>query len=136
MDRFDLNDINAATLGVTFLDGVYSELIKFPETKEDLVNDWKDQHGEEVDLTARCYKSRVIALRILISGNNKQDYLAKKQALIDLVAVGRFNLKAHAINRQFDLRYLSASAEKDYGNHGEVVLNVKDDYPQLNTPIS
>ncbi len=134
-DVFKINDVDAATLGVVFLEGVYDELTKFPEVKDTLANDWADEHGTERDVTARKFKSRNIALRVLIMGSSKADMLTKKQALLSLLLGGYFELKAYGLNRAFTLIYTGANGYRDYGDFCEVTLQVEDDYPHIVAPL-
>lgn len=133
---FKINDIDTATMGIVFLEGVYDELTKPPVPKDTLVNDWDDEHGTERDVTSRVYKSRSLQLPVMIEGSSRADFLSKKQAFVALLLTGYFNLKCYAINRQFNLIYMDASDFKDYSTYGTMNIIVEDDYPQLNTPIA
>lgn len=134
--QFAINDIDIRQLGVTILDGVYDELTKLPEPKDTLVNDWKDGHGKERHLAGRVYKSRQLNMPIIIEGNSRADFLAKKQAFNATMLAGYFTLKCYDLNRQFTLVYTGATAHKDFENFCTLTLVVEDDYPHLNTPIA
>lgn len=135
VDRFDINNVDAATKGITFLEGIYDELDKIPEPKDTLLNDWPDQHGKERDVTARFWKSTQMSVHILIKGNTRAEFVANRQWLKGILVAGYFNLKCHGINRQFNLVITGVGSQKYYGNIGEVTLLLEDDFPQLITPI-
>ncbi|WP_017258394.1 hypothetical protein [Pedobacter arcticus] len=135
MTNFKINDIPTETLGITILEGVYSELLKLPKPKDTLVNNWKDEHGTERDLAARVYESAVINIPVLLIGSTVADFVAKRTAFNAMMLNGRFNLKCLDINRQFDLVYTDTTNFKGDDYYASFTLVCADDFPQLNTPI-
>ncbi len=135
MAEFKINDTPVETLGLIILDGTYNELLKLPKPKDTLVNNWKDEHGAERDLTARKYESNTISIPMMLKGASIADYLAKRTAFNALMLSGRFNFKAMQLNRQFDLVYIDTTNFKGEEDYCHFTLVCIDDFPQLNTPI-
>lgn len=134
MTEFEINNKDANILGVVFLEGVYDELTKLPVPKDTIVNDWADQHGKERDLNARFYKSRQLSLPVMIEGNDRLDFLAKKQAFNNLLIKGYFYLKSSLLQQQYKLIYIEAINYKDCHAFCTLTLIVEDDYPHLINP--
>jgi hypothetical protein len=66
--------------------GVYIEksegLLSRPKMKQPLTANWKDYHGEVVDLSKRYYESRKISLDCFIKATNKEDFITKMNTFL------------------------------------------------------
>lgn len=132
---FAINNTDTTTIGLSFQDAVYAELLKPAKAKDTLFNNWPDEHGTERDLESRVYESRTLSLPAILQGSSVADFTAKLAAFNALMLDDYFNLKAYSINRQFTLCYSEVTNFVSYDTFCTFNLIVFDDYPQQVLPI-
>ncbi|TZF81821.1 hypothetical protein FW774_17345 [Pedobacter sp. BS3] len=133
---FKINNVDAATYGLMFLQGTYKELLKLAKRKPGVETNWNDENGTERDDEQTVFESRILNIPVLLKGNDTADYIAKLQAFKELIeTAGYFNFKAYGINRQYTLLYSDVSNWQDYGSIASFNLVLIDDYPATITPI-
>ncbi|ADY51512.1 hypothetical protein Pedsa_0940 [Pseudopedobacter saltans DSM 12145] len=120
-----------------FENGTYQELVKAPAKKSGLQQDWPDQDGIEVDMTANKYQSKPVALPAVIYAQSEAELLLKYNAFVTgvLLAPARITVDAVGLNRRFSLRYESVSNTVWNETDVTFAINLIDDFPATITPI-
>ncbi len=111
--------------GVYVIQGGWAELIALPPLKAVNSNDWQEEDGLEVDLSAPVLNSREVAMRFAVSGvfNRYNDFIA-------LLADGAVHTFLCAeIGRTFRLRLVSQPNLELARLLGFLTLKFADDYP-------
>ena len=111
--------------GVYVISGGWNELVAMPPLKSVESNDWHEEDGEEVDLSAPVLDSRTVTIRFALRYADSH-YFGFIQALSD----GAYHtFDCRYIGRKFRLRLVGVGSFTTLDVLGEVVLKFADDFP-------
>lgn len=118
----DSNDAYSV-YGVFVTEGGYNSLIAYPSLKPVEVNDWPEENGIELDLSAPKLSSREISLPIAQRGGNIDN-------LIQDLSQGAFHeFTFTSLSRSYDLRYKGISNYNYFDDLQLMTLILIDDFP-------
>lgn len=111
--------------GVYVPDGGWASLIAFPPLKSATQNEWQEEDGVEIDLSAPVLNSREITLTFCFA-----DVFSRYDDFIALLADGSYHVfQCEGIGRRFTLRLVSQSNREYAVNFGRETLKFADDMP-------
>ena len=116
-----------ATFGIFINEGGYDGVVTFPPLKKPESNDWQEEDGEDVDLSAPTLDSREFSITFFAHKNHNV------KGLIDLLSNGayhEFNLTE--IGQTFTLRMLAQPARQLFIGAESFTLTFADDFPLKN----
>lgn len=114
-----------ALYGVWVVRGGYDELVAMPPLKSVDANDWHEEDGVEVDLSAPVLNTRTVAIKLAISG-----YDSRWHSFIGKVADKAYHLfEFKEIGRTYRLRLTSNPDYEEIRTLGTSTLRFADDFP-------
>lgn len=113
------------TYGVYVVEGGYNDLVTLPPLKVPTINDWQEEDGIEVDLSAPVLDTKDVSLKLAVSGLYSR-YFDLIQRLSD-GAYHTFNCME--IRRTFTLRLTQTPSFEAAKVLGFVTLKLADDFP-------
>lgn len=113
------------TYGVYVVEGGYNDLVTLPPLKVPTINDWQEEDGIEVDLSAPVLDTKDVSLKLAVSGLYSR-YFDLIQRLSD-GAYHTFNCTE--IERTFTLRLTQTPSFEAAKVLGFVTLKLADDFP-------
>lgn len=122
--------------GVRLLRGGYEQLLTPATLKDYVTNESRLEHGTRyIPVNAR-YKERSVSLEVVLTGSDYDDYLAKYEALMDLLTSGLVLLRVPRLKRVYKFVYIGASKFKfNSRNRATFILEFKEpdvtDRPQI-----
>lgn len=118
LDAFD-------EFGVFVKDGGLNALLAFPPLKTPDNNDWQEEDGLEVDLSAPVLNTRDVQLKFHFREGYSRFY-----SFIEQLSDGAYHeFNFASIGRTFRLRLTSQSSASSIRGLGEVALKFSDDFP-------
>lgn len=119
-----------------FADGFYQQLIPPPDKKHGLSQDLSDENGTKVDMGSNFYKSKSMALPMVIHGKTSSELYLKFHAFSQFIKTGvPIVLSVHFFGLKYTLRYDSVTNVIWDDTVVTFNLNVFDDNPTADTPI-
>ncbi|MGZ3753577.1 MAG: hypothetical protein ACXVAY_01380 [Mucilaginibacter sp.] len=121
------NTINGTDLKATFgwvLTKAPVDLLKFPDRKDSVKNDWMEENGVQIDLALPRFKARQFTLNCAIIANDRADFKSKYNGLFTLLSeMDTFALYLDTLDETFHVYYVSQSnlAIPSKIKNGEVV---------------
>ena len=105
--------------GVRLMKGAYEALLTPPGMKNYVTNESRLSHGTMYAAGGRNnkYQQRKIALQVSLRGADYNDYLAKYEAFLGLLASGIVWVKVPRLRRVFKLVYTSCSRYNFYSRN-------------------
>lgn len=103
--------------GVIGRKGYLDIFLKMPKRKESLTHDWLDTNGIDVDLSKIFLDKRDLPLKMVMVGNNEEDFWAKHgqfQALWTQPGLRRLTVRQ--FNRDFYVHYQDMPEASKSGN--------------------
>lgn len=125
-EKFYIDNINAySSYGVFVADGGYNELARFASLKNIQSNEWQEEDGEELDLSAPVLDSRELSIKFTAHGSKYE-----LGAFIELLSDKSYHVfEFRELGRTYKLRLVS-SANLDLAYQlGFVTLRFADDFP-------
>lgn len=111
-------------------DGFYNELMKFPDIKERISNNWSDRNGIDVLLSAPKYKQRELTFQFFcdsyIDYKDFIDFIKYNQKLVLFDTV---------TDKSYYFEYLDCSSFNYYRDYNLFAIKVRENNP-ANRPIS
>lgn len=90
-----------------------AELLAFPERKESLSNDWKEENGTEYDLDLPKFKDKEVMLQCAIMASSDSDFWLNYNAFFDeLKKPGYQNLKIWDHSQTYRVFYKKSGSFK------------------------
>ena len=105
-------------------DGFYNELMKFPDVKDRLFNDWSDRNGVDVNLTAPLYKQRELTLQFFCNS-----YVNYKLFINFVKANQTLRLFDDLTNLIYSVEYLDCTDFKYYRDYNLFAIKVRENNP-------
>lgn len=126
MKRLLIDDIDVyAAYGIFITDGCYNNLISYPSLKKPvLVNDWAEEDGEDIDLTAVVLDPKEFELSF---ATQQQDQVGAFMQMLSAMTYHEFRFED--LNRVYTLRLAGQSSKKMYVCSETFSLRFADDYP-------
>lgn len=123
IDQVDIFD----TYGAYMAKGAFKELMKSPKRKPSLSNNWREENGEEIDLTLATYESMELSIPFHLTGESYADYDSKLEAFkAMLMADGEREMEVITLQKLFKVYYKEISNEVRYGgNNNSCSFTVK-----------
>ncbi len=120
-----IDDIDVYTsFGVFIVDGGYKDIVQFAELKETESNDWPEEDGIEVDLSAPVLKARDVKIDFACNDN---DYIGAFMALLQDGSAHEFQFVE--IDKTYTLRLDSQSSKSSLRNLEKFSLKFIEDMP-------
>lgn len=114
-----------SSYGVFVVEGGWNELIAYPPLKSVDSNDWQENDGIEVDLSAPVLDTRDVQLKIAISG-----LFSRFFTLLELLSDGAYHtFECASIGRTYKLRLVSQPSLTAAKVLGTATLKLADDFP-------
>lgn len=138
MNQYLINGLNAfTTYGLIFKEGTFEELMRLPERKPGVENDWPDQDGIERDLQVIKYQSKQVSVNCVLSAVDQADFKVKYTALKTFLKdAGYFFLLNQSFQIQWKLLYQSMEDYvQDDLRTASFTLNLIDDFPLEEFPV-
>lgn len=99
------------TYGAFILTGSYDSLMKPPKRKVSLSNNWPEQNGLEIDLSAPKYESKEAELSFILSASNEAEWWTRYNAFFSLLkAAGERSLFVKELNKTFLVYYIETTS--------------------------
>ncbi len=127
--RLFIDDVDVYTAYGAYVDGDggWNDLLALPPLKSVDSNDWQEEDGVEMDLSAPVLDTRSISLKLILRGDNREDNFYD---LIDALSDGALHtFRAERIGRSFRLRLVSHSSFELAERFDTLTLKLADDYP-------
>lgn len=104
-----LNDINLfENCGLRIQTGT-AELLQFPDRKETLSNDWREENGQEYDLSMVRFKDKEVNLNCAIAADNDNDFwIYYNNFFEELTQSGWQNLYIDDHSNTYQVHYLKS----------------------------
>jgi len=104
------NKVASSAFGLFFQRGTWSELNKFPETKERAFHNWMDEHGKDYDTTSPTFFEAIqYNIKCYLKSSSLNDLQNQRDALLEIFKKPEgFNLRVDALGRSFALRYIGS----------------------------
>lgn len=112
-----------ARYGVVVTSGGYSDLMAFPALKEPDTNDWPEEDGIEVDLSAPALEAKEVVISFASDQPDAGDFIYM------ISQPGYHTLRITELAKEWQLRLLTQTAEKDYSRVVAFSLKFADDFP-------
>lgn len=120
----DGNDAYTA-YGVYVVEGGYNDLLKFHPLKNPTTNDWAEEDGVEVDLSAPVLNTKDVSLKLAVSG-----LYSRLNSLVQRLSDKSYHtFNCVEIGRTFRLRLTQMSSLDTALTLGFVTLKFADDFP-------
>lgn len=95
------------TYGAFLLKGSYDGLMKPAKRKASLTNNWADQNGLDIDLSAPKYEAKEADLNFIISAANETEWWTRYNAFFTLLkGAGERSLFVHELEKTFLVYYI------------------------------
>ncbi|MGY3054386.1 hypothetical protein ACVWYG_002593 [Pedobacter sp. UYEF25] len=123
MDTID--GILFSDLGIII--SAWTDFLKMPELKPPYTNDWPDENGIEVDLTAPIFKHKQVSISFAMVADSETEYWANYRALFNLLAKpGLRRIYVADYQRSFFLYYTGTQTAEAITNiAGKTSIGVK-----------
>lgn len=137
INRLFIDGTDAFTaFGVFVTAGGYNGLVAYPPLKEVKSNDWPEEDGIEVDLSAPALNRREFAMTFALSGKDPS-----LGAFIKLLSDSMYHtFEFREIGRTYRLRMVSHTSLRTALSLGLVTLQLADDFPldgyKYSSPVS
>jgi hypothetical protein len=103
------------TYGVSVLTGINSELLKFPETKENLMRSFDNVPGVTYDSTEVHFKAREVRIPCLMRATSLNEFKTNYNALLyTLTQPGEHTFIAAAFLKRYIFHYVSQNVRRAY----------------------
>ena len=112
-----------ARYGVVIASGGYNDLLAFPALKEPEANDWPEEDGVEVDLSAPVLEAKEIVIPFASDQPDAGDFIYM------ISQPGYHTLRITELAKEWQLRLLTQTAGKDYSQAVTFSLKFADDFP-------
>ena len=112
-----------ARYGVVIASGGYNDLLAFPALKEPEANDWPEEDGVEVDLSAPVLEAKEIVIPFASDQPDAGDFICM------MSQPGYHTLRITELAKEWQLRLLTQTAGKDYSQAVTFSLKFADDFP-------
>lgn len=90
-----------------------AELLTFPERKESLSNDWREENGGEYDLSLVRFKDKEVNLNCAILADNDDDFWDGYNSFFEELSKANWqNLYIDDHSRTYQVHYLKSSSFK------------------------
>ncbi|MFI3322070.1 MAG: hypothetical protein R3Y50_06050 [Rikenellaceae bacterium] len=124
-DRLYIDEVPIfETYGVFVAQYNYKSVAQFPKFKAFTINDWAEEDGVEVDLSAPKFESRQITIKFFA------EELIQVTALIELLSDGAYHeFNMTEIGKTLKLRYVSSSSTSLFIKSGSFSITLADDFP-------
>lgn len=87
-----------------------AQLLEFPERKETLKNDWREENGEENDLQVVRFKDKQVELQCIMLGADDADFWNRYDTFFaQLTRPGLAQLYIHDHSKTYNCFYLKSS---------------------------
>lgn len=104
-----------STYGVSVLAGINSELLKFPETKENLMRSFDNVPGVTYDSTEVHFKAREVRIPCLMRAATLEEFKTNYNALLyNLTQPGIHTLIAATLGKRYTFHYVSQNVRRAY----------------------
>lgn len=104
-----------STYGVSVLAGINSELLKFPETKENLMRSFDNVPGATYDSTEVHFKAREVRIPCLMRAATLEEFKTNYNALLyNLTQPGEHTFIATAFLKRYTFHYVSQNVRRAY----------------------
>lgn len=114
-----------ATWGLSLVkDGFYNELMKFPDLKDRVSNNWSDRNGLDVLLSAPKYKHRELTLQFFCDS-----YVNYKLFINFVKANQTLSLFDDLTNLIYSIEYLDCTAFNYYRDYNLFAIKVRENNP-------
>lgn len=121
---FYIDDIDIyARYGVVITSGGYNDLLCFPALKEPDANDWPEEDGVEVDLAAPVLEAKEVTISFACDRVDASDFIYM------VSQPGYHTLRITELAKDWRLRLLTQTANKDYNRAVTFSLKFADDFP-------
>ena len=111
-------------------DGFYNELMKFPDLKDRLSNNWSDRNGVDVLLSAPKYKQRELTLQFFCDS-----YVNYKTFISFVKSNQKLSFFDDLTDKTYRFEYLDCSSFNYYRDYNLFAIKVRENNPILR-PIS
>ena len=107
--------VSLTTYGVSVLAGINSELLKFPEVKENLVRSFENVPGVTYDNAEVHFKAREIRIPCLMRAASLNEFKTNYNALLyNLTQPGEHTFIATAFLKRYTFHYVSQDVRRAY----------------------
>lgn len=113
-----------ARFGVVITSGGYNDLLCFPALKDPDANDWPDEDGIEVDLSAPVLDAKEVTVSFATDRLDAGDFI------YFISQPGYHILRITELAHEWRLRLLTQTACKDYNRAVTFSLKFADDFPE------
>lgn len=104
-----------STYGVSVLAGINSELLKFPEAKENLMRSFDNVPGATYDSTEVHFKAREVRIPCLMRAASLNEFKTNYNALLyNLTQPGEHTFIATAFLKRYTFHYVSQNVRRAY----------------------
>lgn len=90
-----------------------AELLQFPERKEFLTNDWREENGQEYDLALPTFKDKEVTLNCaIVADTDTQFWTAYNAFFAELTKAGWQDLYIHDHSKTYSVFYKKSGSFK------------------------
>lgn len=126
-----INGNNISFWGLSLVkDGFYNELMKFPDIKDRISNNWSDRDGLDVFLTTPKYKQRELTLQFFCDS-----YINYKLFISFVKSNQKLTLFDTLTDKAYVFEYLDCSSFNYYRDYNLFAIKVRENNP-ISRPIS
>ena len=111
-----LNNMGLYDMYLLFIQTGTAALLEFPERKESLSNDWREENGEETDLSMVRFKDKEIDLQCaIIAADDEQFWDCYDRFFTALTSPGLQELYIHDHSKTYQVYYKKSGNFKKVG---------------------
>lgn len=121
---FYIDDVDIyAKYGVVITDSGYNDLLCFPALKDPEYNDWPEEDGIEVDLDAPALEAKEVTISFARNYPDAGDFIYM------ISRPGYHTLRITELDKEWRLRLVTQTSNKDYSCAVTFSLKFADDFP-------